>query len=124
LGKSMLAVCGRSTTMESALFRDHTPEESAGVVDRFQAHGTVRLGATNLHAFALGVTTENPHFGICRNPWDPGRTPGGSSGGSAVAVASGMALGAIGSDTSGSIRIPAAACGIVGLKPTYSRVSS
>ena len=122
--KDNLAVAGRTTTMGSALFRDHTPEENAGVVDRLEEHGTVRLGATNLHEFALGVTTENPHFGICRNPWDPGRTPGGSSGGSAVAVADGMALGAIGSDTSGSIRIPAAACGIVGLKPTYGRVSS
>lgn len=122
--KDNLAVAGRKTTIGSSLFRDHIPGESAEVVDRLEAHGAVRLGATNLHEFALGVTTENPHFGICRNPWDPGRTPGGSSGGSAVAVAAGMALGALGSDTSGSIRIPAAACGIVGLKPTYGRVSS
>lgn len=122
--KDNLAVAGRRTTMGSALFRDHVPAENAGVVDRLEEHGAVRLGATNLHEFALGVTTENPHYGICRNPWDPGRTPGGSSGGSAVSVADGMALGALGSDTSGSIRIPAAACGIVGLKPTYGRISS
>lgn len=122
--KDNLAVAGRVTTMGSAIFRDHVPTENAGVVDRLDEHGAVRLGATNLHEFALGVTTENPHFGICRNPWDPRRTPGGSSGGSAVAVATGMALGALGSDTSGSIRIPAAACGILGLKPTYGRVSS
>lgn len=122
--KDNLAVAGRVTTMGSAVFRDHVPAENAGVVDRLHEHGAVRLGATNLHEFALGVTTENPHFGTCRNPWDPGKTPGGSSGGSAVAVADGMALGAVGSDTSGSIRIPAAACGIVGLKPTYGRVSS
>lgn len=122
--KDNLAVAGRVTTIGASLFRDHVPAKSAGVVDRLQEHGAVRLGATNLHEFALGVTTENPHFGICRNPWNLDRTPGGSSGGSAVAVAAGMALGAIGSDTSGSIRIPAAACGIVGLKPTYGRVSS
>lgn len=122
--KDNLDVAGRTTTMGSAIFRDHIPLRSAAVVDRLEEQGAVRLGATNLHEFALGVTTENPHYGICRNPWDESRTPGGSSGGSAVAVAAGMALAALGSDTSGSIRIPAAACGIVGLKPTYGRISS
>ena len=122
--KDNLDVAGRVTTMGSEIFRDHVPTGSAAVVDRLEEHGAVRLGATNLHEFALGVTTENPHHGICRNPWDTSRTPGGSSGGSAVAVASGMALAALGTDTSGSIRIPAAACGIVGLKPTYGRISS
>ena len=119
--KDNLDVAGRATTMGSAIFRDHIPLQSAAVVDRLEEQGAVRLGATNLHEFALGVTTENPHYGICRNPWDTSRTPGGSSGGSAVAVAAGMALAALGTDTSGSIRIPAAACGIVGLKPTYGR---
>lgn len=122
--KDNLSVAGRVTTRGSALFRDYVAADSAGVVDRLQVQSSVLLGSTNLHEFALGVTTENPHFGICRNPWDRGRTPGGSSGGSAVAVATGMALGAIGSDTSGSIRIPASACGVVGLKPTYGRVST
>ncbi len=122
--KDNLDVAGRVTTMGSEIFRDHVPTGSAAVVDRLEEHGAVRLGATNLHEFALGVTTENPHHGICRNPWETSRTPGGSSGGSAVAVASGMALAALGTDTSGSIRIPAAACGIVGLKPTYGRISS
>jgi aspartyl-tRNA(Asn)/glutamyl-tRNA(Gln) amidotransferase subunit A len=82
------------------------------------------LGKTNTHEIALGVTTQNPHFGACRNPWDESRIPGGSSGGSAVAVSTGMALGALGTDTGGSIRIPASLCGIVGLKPTYGRVST
>ncbi|GAA1486633.1 amidase [Brachybacterium fresconis] len=122
--KDNLSTAGGVTTVGSAIFRDHVAEENAGVVDRLEQQGAVRVGKTNLHEFALGVTTENPHFGICRNPWDRDRTPGGSSGGSAVAVAAGMALGAIGSDTSGSIRIPAAACGILGLKPTYGLVSS
>lgn len=122
--KDNLDVAGRVTTMGSEIFRDHVPTGSAAVVERLEEHGAVRLGATNLHEFALGVTTENPHHGICRNPWDTSRTPGGSSGGSAVAVAAGMALAALGTDTSGSIRIPAAACGIVGLKPTYGRISS
>lgn len=122
--KDNLAVAGQVTTMGSAIFRDHVPTQSAGVVERLESQGAVVVGKTNLHEFALGVTTENPHYGVCRNPVDRERTPGGSSGGSAVAVATGMALAAIGSDTSGSIRIPAAACGIVGLKPTYGRVST
>ena len=122
--KDNLSVAGQVTTMGSAMFRDHVPREDAGVVQDLATAGAVRIGKTNLHEFALGVTTENPHFGNCRNPWDRTRTPGGSSGGSAVAVAAGMALAAIGSDTSGSIRIPASACGIVGLKPTYGRVST
>ncbi len=122
--KDNLSVAGEVTTMGSGIFRDHVPSEDADVVTRLDAAGAVRVGKTNLHEFALGVTTENPHFGNCRNPWDRTRTPGGSSGGSAVAVAAGMALAAIGSDTSGSIRIPASACGIVGLKPTYGRVST
>ncbi|GAA1306307.1 amidase [Brachybacterium tyrofermentans] len=122
--KDNLAVAGQITTMGSAIFRDHVPTQSADVVERLTEQGAVNVGKTALHEFALGVTTENPHYGICRNPVDRERTPGGSSGGSAVAVTTGMALGAIGSDTSGSIRIPAAACGIVGLKPTYGRVST
>lgn len=122
--KDNLSVAGQVTTMGSSIYREHVPAEDAGVVERLTAAGAVRVGKTNLHEFALGVTTENPHFGTCRNPWDRGRTPGGSSGGSAVAVAAGMALAAIGSDTSGSIRIPAGACGVVGLKPTYGRVSA
>lgn len=122
--KDNFSVAGEVTTMGSAIYRHHVAQEDAGVVERLDAAGATRIGKTNLHEFALGVTTENPHFGICRNPWDRTRTPGGSSGGSAVAVATGMALAAIGSDTSGSIRIPAAACGIVGLKPTYGRISS
>lgn len=122
--KDNVQVAGSVTTMGSSIYREHVADHDAGVVDRLAAAGAVRVGKTNLHEFALGVTTENPHFGICRNPWDRDRTPGGSSGGSAVAVSTGMALAAIGTDTSGSIRIPAAACGVVGLKPTYGRVSS
>lgn len=111
------------TTMGSKIHRNFVPSYDATVAVKLRDAGAVILGKTNMHEYALGVTTDNPHFGTCRNPWDLDRTPGGSSGGSAAAVAGSMALGALGTDTSGSIRIPAAACGLVGLKPTYGRVS-
>ena len=111
------------TTMGSKIHRKFVPSYDATVAVKLRDAGAVIVGKTNMHEYALGVTTDNPHFGTCRNPWDLEKTPGGSSGGSAVAVAGSMALGALGTDTSGSIRIPAAACGLVGLKPTYGRVS-
>jgi aspartyl-tRNA(Asn)/glutamyl-tRNA(Gln) amidotransferase subunit A len=121
--KDNIYVRGRRTTMGSKIHADFVPDVDAGVMDRLTGAGAVVMGKTNMHEYALGGTTDNPHWGTCRNPWDVTKTPGGSSGGSAVAVATGMALAALGSDTSGSIRIPAAVCGIVGFKPTYGRVS-
>jgi aspartyl-tRNA(Asn)/glutamyl-tRNA(Gln) amidotransferase subunit A len=111
------------TTAGSKILKDFVPQRDAVVVTQLREAGVVLLGKTNLHEFAYGVTTNNPHFGPTRNPWDLSRIPGGSSGGSAVAVAAGLCYGAIGTDTGGSIRIPAALCGIVGLKPTLGRVS-
>ena len=93
------------------------------MVHKVKRAGAQIIGKTNTHEIALGVTNNNPHYGACKNPWDITRTPGGSSGGSAVAVATGMAMAALGTDTGGSIRIPASLCGVVGLKPTYGRVS-
>lgn len=111
------------TTAGSKILKDFIPKEDASVVAQVREAGAVLLGKTNLHEFAYGVTTNNPHFGPTRNPWDLSRIPGGSSGGSAAAVAAGLCYGSIGTDTGGSIRIPAALCGIVGLKPTFGRVS-
>ena len=121
--KDLYNTKGIRTTGGSKFFADYVPSEDAFVVDKIKKAGAHIIGKTNTHEIALGVTNNNPHFGACRNPWDIARTPGGSSGGSAVAVATGMALAAIGTDTGGSIRIPAALCGVVGLKPTYGRIS-
>jgi aspartyl-tRNA(Asn)/glutamyl-tRNA(Gln) amidotransferase subunit A len=111
------------TTTGSKILKDFVPQHDAQVVSQLKEAGAILLGKTNLHEFAYGVTTNNPHFGPTRNPWDLSRIPGGSSGGSAAAVAAGLCYGSIGTDTGGSIRIPAALCGIVGLKPTFGRVS-
>lgn len=121
--KDNLYVAGQTTTMGSKIHGDFVPDHTATAVQRLLDAGAVIIGKTNMHEYALGGTTDNPHFGTCRNPWDPDHIPGGSSGGSAVAVATGTVPAALGSDTSGSIRIPAAMCGIPGLKPTYGRIS-
>ena len=121
--KDLFDVAGVPTTGGSTLFATNVPSADGAIARRLFAAGAVNVGKTNLHEWAFGVTTDNPHFGPTRNPWAPGRIPGGSSGGSAAALVAGMCFGSIGSDTGGSIRIPASLCGVVGLKPTYGRVS-
>jgi aspartyl-tRNA(Asn)/glutamyl-tRNA(Gln) amidotransferase subunit A len=121
--KDLFATRGVRTTAGSPIYRDLVPTEDAAAVARLEAAGAVMLGKLNMHELAYGITSANPHFGAVRNPWDPERSPGGSSGGSGAAVAAGMAYAAMGTDTGGSIRIPASFCGTVGLKPTYGRVS-
>jgi aspartyl-tRNA(Asn)/glutamyl-tRNA(Gln) amidotransferase subunit A len=122
--KDLIDVAGVRTTAASALLRDHVPSHDAEVVRRLRQAGAVIIGKNNLHEFAYGGSSLVSHFGDVHNPWDVGRIAGGSSGGSAAAVAAGLAYAAIGTDTAGSIREPAALCGCVGLKPTYGRVSS
>ena len=121
--KDLIDTGGTTTTYGSALFRDHVPGRDADVVARFAAAGAVTVAKLATHELAWGTTNQNPHFGSCRNPHDHTRVPGGSSGGSAAALAAGMVAAAPGTDTGGSIRCPASCCGIVGLKPTFGRVS-
>ncbi len=121
--KDLIDVAGLPTTGGAAFWRERVPQQDAEAIRRLRAAGAVIVGKTNTHEIALGVTTVNPHYGTTRNPHHPERISGGSSGGSAAAVAAGMVPAALGTDTGGSIRIPAALCGVVGLKPTFGRVS-
>lgn len=121
--KDLFETQGIRTTAGSTFFAEYIPETDAAVVQKLRQAGAVMLGKLNMHEIALGVTNENPHYGDCCNPWDLKRMTGGSSGGNAAALAAGLCMGAMGSDTGGSIRIPASLCGVVGLKPTYGRVS-
>ena len=121
--KDLYYTKGVRTTIGSKITADFVPEYDAAVTERFRDAGAILLGKLQMHEFALGVTSENPHYGPARNPWDTGRVTGGSSGGSGSSVAAGQCMAALGSDTGGSIRIPASLCGIVGLKPTFGRVS-
>jgi aspartyl-tRNA(Asn)/glutamyl-tRNA(Gln) amidotransferase subunit A len=121
--KDLYDTAGIRTTAGSTFFADRIPDTDARVVTLLYQAGAVLLGKLNMHEWALGVTNINPHYGPSRNPWDPSRITGGSSGGAAAALAAGLCMGALGSDTGGSIRIPASLCGIVGLKPTFGRVS-
>ncbi len=120
--KDLIDTRGVRTTAGSKLFANRVPDRDAAVVRRLDDAGTVLVGKTGLHELAYGVTSENPHFGVIRNPHDRERVPGGSSGGSGVALATGMCLLATGTDTGGSVRIPASYCGVAGLKPTYGMV--
>jgi len=120
--KDLLDTAGLTTTYGSAVFATHVPARSAETVVRLEAAGYVNVGKTNLHEFAYGTTSENPHYGTVPNPLAPGRIAGGSSGGSAAALAAGFADAALGTDSGGSIRIPSACCGVVGLKPTYDLI--
>src|SRR6204780_3002194 len=120
--KDLMWTKGVRTTSGSKVFADFVPDRDAPVVQKLAEAGAVMVGKAGLHELAYGITSDNPHFGTIRNPRNPEHSPGGSSGGSAVAVATGMAFVATGTDTGGSIRVPASFCGVVGLKPTYGLI--
>lgn len=122
--KDLIDTAGIKTTAASALFKDRIPGRDAEVLRRLKAAGAVLLGKHNLHEFAYGGSSMISYYGEVRNPWSPGHIAGGSSGGSAAAVAAGLCYAAIGTDTAGSVREPASLCGVVGFKPTYGRISS
>ena len=122
--KDLVDLKGIRTTAGSLVRASHVATEDADVTSRLRDAGAVFVGKTNLHEFAFGTTTEDSGFGKAHHPVDPSRSPGGSSGGSAIAIATGMSLGTVGTDTGGSIRIPAAVCGIVGLKPGWGEISA
>ena len=121
--KDLYDTAGTITTVGSQIYKDRIPSSDATVVTKLRKAGAIIIGKLQMHEFALGSTSVNPHHGPARNPWDLSRITGGSSGGSGSSVASGQCMGALGTDTGGSIRIPAGLCGIVGLKPTFGRVS-
>jgi aspartyl-tRNA(Asn)/glutamyl-tRNA(Gln) amidotransferase subunit A len=121
--KDLFQTRGVRTTAGSKVYENFVPDRDAAAVEKLEAAGAVMLGKLNMHEMAYGITSANPHFGPVRNPWNLAHSPGGSSGGSGTAVTAGLVFAAMGSDTGGSIRIPAAFCGTVGLKPTYGRVS-
>src|ERR1700681_1724494 len=121
--KDLMRTKGVRTTAGSEIFADYIPQRDAAIVTKLHHAGAVSLGKTGLHELAYGITSTNPHFGAIHNPGDLARIPGGSSGGSAVAVAAGFVPFATGTDTGGSIRVPASFCGVVGLKPTFGRVN-
>src|SRR5580700_10441073 len=121
--KDLVYTKGVRTTGGSKIFKDFVPDHDADIAIRLVQAGAVLVGKTNLHEFAYGITSTNPHFGAVRNPWDTERIPGGSSGGSGAALAAGILPMATGTDTGGSIRIPASFCGVTGLKPTFGLIS-
>ena len=121
--KDLIFVKGVRSTSGSKILADYVPDHDSTVVKKLRAAGAIIVGTNNTHEFACGITNINPHYGSSKNPWDINRMSGGSSGGSAVAVSALMSAASIGTDTSGSIRVPSSLCGLFGLKPTYGRVS-
>ncbi|VXC86418.1 Glutamyl-tRNA(Gln) amidotransferase subunit A [Burkholderia sp. 8Y] len=122
--KDNIGIRGQRTTAGSKILEDWHPDKDATVISRLKQAGSVFVGKTNMHEYAWGGTSANPHYGHVRNPWDTKKFPAGSSGGSGAAVAAGLCYGALGTDTGGSIRLPSAVNGVVGIRPTYGRVSN